>query len=203
VTSDPERVESATFAPQRLRSGRTRSLALAGWLAVVGAMVGLGVAGHRTGGALPSQANASALAVLETMGATDSVGPPIERIRLTRILLASHPAASTNGGTLTLTVQGLAFRVDHVVVDVEAPDQTVVAEATINTADTDGGIRPVQTPVFEASFERAAPRSAGTVFVVVTAYGDPGVPVGFVRQAVAIGGLNAPMLWDVPRTYQR
>jgi hypothetical protein len=203
MTSDPERVDSATFAPERLRNDRSRSLALAGWLAVVGAMIGLGVVGRGTGGAIPAQARSSALAVVDTTGATDAIGPLIERIRLTRILLTSQPMASTSGGTLTLTVQGLAFRVDHVVVDVEAADHTVVAEATVNTADQDGGIRPVQTPVFETSFERAAPRSAGTVFVVVTAYGDPGVPVGFVRQAVAIGGLNEPMLQDVPRTYQR
>jgi hypothetical protein len=197
MTLDPERVDSATFAPERLRKGRSRSLVVAGWLAAVGAIVGLGVAGHGVRVEVPAQTGASGPVVVASTQTADTVGLPVARI-----LLTSQPATSISSGRVTLTVQGLAFRVDHVVVDVVAGDNVVVAEETINTADPDGGIRPLQTPTFETSFERSAPRSPGALFVVVTAFDDLGIPVGFVREAAVIGGLSAPTLERLPRTNQ-
>jgi len=185
MTSDPERVDSATFEPQRLRQGRSLASVVTGaWIVGLIGLVGIGGLGHLLGGSTAPVVPSATPPAAQRVGA--AAPDPIIRLTSPAVgpIVISRPQLTVAGG--------IATHLDHVVIAFEGAQNQLVADATVDVSDPNGGVRPLVAPTFNATFTLPSPRPSGTMWVVVTAYDNIGVAVDVVRRAVVIGVLSTP-----------
>ena len=92
---------------------------------------------------------------------------------------------------------------ERVLIALEARANRVLEHAWVDVFDPDGGIRPAKTARFGATFALPNPRPNGTMWVVVTAFDEAGIPLGAIRQPFAVGPLLSPGPWGGPRPASR
>ena len=118
-------------------------------------------------------------------------------------LLAPDPVSLESpalGATITdgaVTVRGrLQIKADSVRIALLTADRRVLDARTIETANADGGIRPLHAPTFDLRLGVGNPRPVDArLWVVITAFDEAGTVVGFARREVTIGELERPGPW--------
>jgi len=191
MSLDPERVdgatprvESATFEPRPLHVGRFRAAIVTGaWILVVVALVAIGGLGRSFGGPATVRVVPS-IAVAAAPPANDEAPAAMIQLESPAVgpIVISRPQLTVAGG--------IATHLDHVVIALESADNGLVADATVDVSDPNGGVRPLVAPTFEATLALPNPRPSGTMWVVVTAYDNMGMPVDVVRRAVVISAVS-------------
>lgn len=92
----------------------------------------------------------------------------------------------------TVLVDGrLAIRAGSVRVALLADDGSGLDAVLIDTANRDGGIRPVRAPTFRVELALPSPRPEGRLWVVITAYDEAGAEISSMRRPVRIAALEA------------
>ena len=175
-----DRVEHAEFAPTRI-GGRGRRgwgwLLIAGWLVVLGAVVGAGTIGRTLDGS--------------SIGARPSLPPVAERAPALQQPpgparssdpdpLAYTVARDSTGLTITGTI--LARPAVWVFISIQDPAGDVITWRSLSVEDPNGGIRPDRVPAFGVHVPLVASLAAGPVIVEVNAYSNIGRKIGSVRQ---------------------
>ncbi len=85
----------------------------------------------------------------------------------------------------------LEIRASTVRVALVGGDGTSLDAVVIDTANHDGGIRPVRAPTFRVELAVPSPRPADRLWVVVTAYDEAGAEISTIHRPVRIGDLPA------------
>lgn len=85
----------------------------------------------------------------------------------------------------------LEIRATTVRVALVGGDGTDLDAVDIDTANHDGGIRPVRAPTFRVEFALPSPRPEGRLWVVVTAYDEAGAEISSMHRPIRIGDLPA------------
>jgi hypothetical protein len=112
-----------------------------------------------------------------------SAGDALVPVRLT------EPAAAvTSVTTGSIAVAGtLRIKAARIRISLQTPDHEVLSEASVDTTDPNGGIRPVRTPSFDVRLQIPSPRPiSARLVVVVTAYDAGGALLGMVRRTVEV-----------------
>jgi hypothetical protein len=88
----------------------------------------------------------------------------------------------------TVPVRGkLLIRAASVRVQLETNDRHALATAVVDTANRDGGIRPLHAPSVDVVLRIPMPRPVGWLWLVITAYDGAGTPIATMRRAVDVG----------------
>jgi len=194
---DEAPLRSVDFAPRALRPpGRRGSIVAAIWALAIASLVGVGVlASEPVDGGPPRLADA-APSVPSAPPRPDS-GLPSTRMGalLLRdaIALESPAPERVEITTHRLEVAGTVLvRAARVEIALGVRGRRALDHVSIDVADPNGGIRPAWTPTFSASFELPVPRPSGTMWVVVAAYDERGMPLGAIRRPFIVGPLPEP-----------
>lgn len=173
--------QSATFEAQQLAGGKGRvPVVLAGWLGILALVAGAAFAGQRPEDGRDRIAAQVAVASDAPTAVRQPPQSPID--------LLSPEVGPITISTARLTVKGaLLVRASRVVVSLEARGNRTLDSVTFDLTDPHGGIRPQETPTFNAEFDIPFPRPNGTMWVVVTAYDSHLIPLGGERRPVRIG----------------
>jgi hypothetical protein len=113
-----------------------------------------------------------------------SAGDAVVPVRLT-----APAAAVTSVSTGAIAVAGtLRIKAATIRISLQTPDHEVLSEASVDTTDPNGGVRPVRTPSFDVELRIPSPRpiSGSRLVVVVAAYDAGGTPLGMVRRTVEV-----------------
>lgn len=192
------------FAPRALRPGGRRGpVAAAAWALALTSIAAVGLlAGEPP--AVPTPAVADGVSA---DAAVELPGRPVPSLPSTRmgalllrdvVELRSPAPARVEITTPSVAVEGVVLvRAARVLVYLEARANRVLDRVTVDVSDRDGGVRPERAPTFEASFELPYPRPNGTMWVVVTAYDERGMPLGGTRRPFAVGPLLEPSPGDL------
>jgi len=93
----------------------------------------------------------------------------------------------------TISVQGkLRIRAASIRIELETNDRHALATAVVDTANRDGGIRPLHAPSVDIALLIPTPRPIGWLWLVITAYDGAGTPIGTMRRVVDIGAAPEP-----------
>lgn len=185
----------ATFEVSRV--GRGRSRASLGALLVVAtfvAFVGFGLAGRSgpdAAAVLPSPSPTVAIADLARL--VPAPGDPFfGREAIDPIDLITPAIGPITLTTPRLIVSGrVLVTADHVEIALESPNNRVVARASVDTTDPDGGLRRDRPAEFRVQLDVPRPRPTGTMWVVVTVYSAGGVVLGAERRPFSIAAVAA------------
>ena len=205
---------SVEFAPRAVRPPGRRGPVIAGaWAMAIIGLVGVGLLATEQvpDEGQPQLADAGPPADAGPLAVEGEPRPPdieLPSTRMGALLVTGHvvelhsPApARAEITTKSLEVAGtLLVRAARVRISLRARDNRVLDHVTVDVSDPDGGIRPARTPTFAATFELPFPRPNGSMWVVVTAYDEGGLPLGSIRRSFEVGPLVAP---PVPRTYSK
>jgi hypothetical protein len=192
---DEAPLREVEFAPRALRPPGRRGPVVAGaWALAVASLVTIGLLtrdlpddrspliAEATGpgparplSSLPSTRMGALLLVPDTV-ALDAPAPA--RVEVTT------PKVDVLGSMLV--------RAARVEIALEARGNRILDRVSIDVSNRDGGIRPERGPSFQASFDLPFPRPNGTMWVVVTAYDDRGMPLGATRRPFTVGPLLDP-----------
>ena len=85
----------------------------------------------------------------------------------------------------------LEIRATTVRVALVGGDGTGLDAVDIDTANHDGGIRPVRAPTFRVELALPSPRPDDRLWVVVTAYDETGAEISSIHRPIRIGDLPA------------
>ena len=181
------------FAPREIRPPGRRGPVVAGtWGLGLVAIVGVGLL---AGTPVSTPAPRSALDAPSSEPETH--GPP-QRLAVAAggiVDLESPAPARVEITTPTVDVLGsMLVRAARVEIALEARGNRILDHASIDVSNRDGGIRPERGPSFQASFDLPFPRPNGTMWVVVTAYDDGGMPLGSTRRPFEVGPLLEPVV---------
>lgn len=194
-------LRAVEFAPRAIRPPSRRGpLIASAWAIGLVALVGVGaLAGGVTGepgsarGPLPVVAAEPDVAEPDTGPSSPEPHWPPRRVTavVTDVVdLASPTPARVEITTRRVAVEGsVLVRATRVEIALEARGNRVIDRATVDVSDPNGGVRPVMRPRFSASFDLPYPRPNGTMWVVVTAYDERGMPLGGTRRPFAVGPL--------------
>jgi hypothetical protein len=191
---DEAPLEAVDFAPRALRPPSHRApLAALGWVSALLALVGVGLFAGRP---VPAPAAIEALAA----ASPPAFGWPTEARTFRTVVNLDSPApAQVEITSRRLAVKGtMLIDAERVLIALEARGNRVLEHAWVDVFDPDGGIRPAQTPRFGATFDLPNPRPNATMWVVVTAFDEGGMPLGAIRQPFSVGPLLSPGPWDGP-----
>lgn len=98
--------------------------------------------------------------------------------------------ADGRGLSRRIEVDGrLLVRADRVRITLEGREDRIIRTVVRSTTDDNGGIRPLQTPRFSATFDLGSSQSGG-MWVTVTAYDELGTRLGRVRQRIEVFPLD-------------
>ena len=189
-------LRAVDFAPRTLQPpGRRGPFVARAWIVGLAALVGVGVLAGT-----PASDDGKVLGVdgevRAALAATDAPSPARVPVAVTDVVDLESPAPARVEVT-TARVQVLGSVLVHaarVEIALEARGNRVIDHASVDTSDPDGGIRPDRAPRFDASFDLPYPRPNGTMWVVVTAYDERGMPLGGTRRPFAVGPLLEPQL---------
>ena len=184
------------FAPRALRPPGRRGPFVAGaWAIAVASLVGVGLLTSEPDDAARPAGRMGDAVQPSTSTSPRALGRPLPSTRMGALLLGQvidleSPAAGREVRTPRVAVGGsMLVRADHVGISLEALGH-VLDHVWIDVFDPDGGIRPDRTPTFATSFDLPFPRPNGTLWVVVTAYDDRGMPLGSTRRPFEVGALG-------------
>ena len=177
----------ATFEVGRVGRSRSRPpLGILFWAGVLVVIVAGGILGRVTApsddpngvarlsppAASPAEAPSAALS-----GPIDLQAPAIGPITLT---------------TPTLFVYGRTLvHVTRLEIALEARNNRVLDSVSLDVSNLTDGVREDRQPLFHAEFDVPDPRPSGTMWVVVTAYDELGLPLGGERRPFIVGPLKA------------
>jgi hypothetical protein len=191
---DEAPLRAVDFAPREVRPPGRRGPFVAGaWALAIAGLVAVGLlTGEPRHDDRASVAEASHVVSARPL-------PGLPSTRMEALLLAPGPIAlkapaptRVEVTTDRLEVAGsLLVRADRVLIALEARGNRVLDQVSVNVADADGGIRPEYGPMFGTTFELPSPRPRGTMWVVVTAYDEGGMPLGTTRRPFEVGPLLA------------
>jgi hypothetical protein len=187
------------FAPRALRpAGRRGPLAAVAWALALTSIAAIGM----LAGEPPAAPGPAVADPVGTDSAAELPARPAQRLPSTRmgalllqdaIELRSPAPARVEITTPSVAVEGVVLvRAARVLIYLEARANRVLEQLTVDVSDPDGGVRPERAPTFTASFELPYPRPNGTMWVVVTAYDERGMPLGGTRRPFAVGPLLPP-----------
>ena len=184
-----DRVEHAEFAPTRIGGRRRRGwgpLLIAGWVAVLGAVVGAGAIGRAIDGsprARPSLVAAGMPSPRPTIAAeaAPELRPTAGPARSSEPDPLAYEVSSDPTG-LAITGTILARPAVWVFVSIQTLGGDVITWRSLSVEDPNGGIRPDRTPSFELHVPLAATLAGGPLVVEVNAYNNIGRKIGSVRQ---------------------
>jgi hypothetical protein len=130
-------------------------------------------------------------------GAPTLPGPELASFGAEPVTLAVPVSAATPVTGRSLPVRGsLRIKADSITIALVTSDGRVLARTSVDTANVDGGIRPLHQPSFDLLLGIPSPRPTGAeVWLVITAFDERGAAVGFLRRGVAIGELVQPGPW--------
>lgn len=103
-----------------------------------------------------------------------------------------QPGAASGALTgSTVAVAGeLRIHADSVRVSLQTLDWELLDVTVVDTANKDGGIRPIRTPAIDVALDLPTPRPTGDrLWVIVAAYDEAGALLGAIRRLVTIGAL--------------
>jgi len=189
---DEAPLRAVDFAPREVRPPGRRGPFVAGAWAV--AIAGLVAVGLLTGEP-PRDDRASAAEASHVVPARPLSSLP--STRMGALLLVPGPIAleapapaRVEVTTDQLQIAGsMLVRAARVEIVLEARGNRVLDHVSVAVADPDGGIRPERVPTFAATFDLPFPRPNGTMWVVVTAYDEGGMPLGATRRPFEVGPL--------------
>jgi hypothetical protein len=182
------------FAPREVRpSGRRGPFVAATWALAVASLVAVGL----LTGEPPGDDRAAVAAASPVVSARPLSSLPSTRmgaLLLGRVIELESPApVRVEITTRRLEVAGrLLVRAARVEIALAVRGRRVLDHVSIDVADPHGGVRPVRNPTFSASFELPVPRPSGTMWVVVAAYDEQGMPLGAIRRPFTVGPLLGP-----------
>jgi hypothetical protein len=180
------------FAPREVRPAGRRGPFVAGaWALAVASLVSVGLLTDE-----PPRDDRAAVAEASPVVSARPLSS-LPSTRMGALLLISDavaleaPApARVEVTTDRLQVAGsMLVRAARVEIALEARGNRVLDQVSVNVADLDGGIRPERVPTFAATFDLPFPRPNGTMWVVVTAYDEGGMPLGATRRPFEVGPL--------------
>jgi hypothetical protein len=187
------------FAPRAIRPPGRRGPTAAGvWALALAGIVAVGMlAGEPPAAPAPAVADSvreDSAAELPARPAPSLPSTRMGALLLRDVVELRSPApARVEITTPSVAVEGVVLvRAARVLVFLEARANRVLDRVTVDVSDRDGGVRPERAPTFEASFELPFPRPNGTMWVVVTAYDERGMPLGGTRRPFAVGPLVQP-----------
>ncbi len=106
-----------------------------------------------------------------------------------RLELPGAAAGALTGSTVAVAGE-LRIHAHSVRISLQTLDWMVLDATVVETANADGGIRPVRAPVIAVTLTLPTPRPTGErLWVIVSAYDDAGAILGSVRRLVTIGAL--------------
>jgi hypothetical protein len=202
---DEAPLRSVEFEPQALRpAGRRRPIVVGAWALAAMSLIAIGLlAGDPAADDPPSRlaiAVPTAAPGDPTFAPGDpwppDLGPASTRMGAlllvpAAIALDSPAPARVEVTTPKVDVLGtMLVRAARVQIALEARGNRVLDHVSIDVSNHDGGIRPEWGPTFQASFDLPFPRPNGTMWVVVTAYDERGMPLGATRQPFTAGALR-------------
>jgi len=187
------------FAPRALRPASRRApLVLGAWALVLVSLVAVGMlAGEPPAAPPPPVVDPVSLDSAAELPARPAQSLPSTRMGALllqdAIELRSPAPARVEITTPSVAVEGVVLiHAARVVIYLEARANRVLEHVSVDVSDPDGGVRPERAPTFDASFELPYPRPNGTMWVVVTAYDERGMPLGGTRRPFAVGPLLQP-----------
>lgn len=193
VIFDEAPLDSVDFAPRAVRPGRRSRLAAIAWALSLAGLVGIGLlSGGRILGLAPD-ASRPATAHEDEVASLPSADParavadddrtlspsatPSRAAEAIEMAVAERRTTDTRG-TVVEVGGTVLVRAARVRITLRDADSQTVDGASFDVSDPDGGIRPVRTPTFMASFDLARRYAGETLWLVVTAYDDAGALVG-------------------------
>lgn len=188
-------LRSVDFAPRAIRSRGSRGpLVARAW--IVGLVVLVGV-GALAGGPASDEGDIAGIdgEALDGAESPEAASPPARAaLVVTDVVDLGSPApARVEVTTPQVHVAGsVLVHAARVEISLEARGNRVIDRASVDVSDPDGGVRPLLTPTFTASFDLPYPRPNGTMWVVVTVYDERGMPLGGTRRPFAVGPLLEP-----------
>lgn len=190
---DEAPLRAVEFEPRALRpQGRPGRIAAGAWAVTVACLVGVGALATEPDQEVPLTAEATPPATTRP----DSNLPSTRMgalLRLEVIDILSPAPARVEVTTRRLDVAGAVLvRAARVRIALEARGSRVLDHVSVDTSDLHGGIRPEYGPTFSATFDLPLPRPSGTMWVVVTAYDEGGMPLGAIRRPFTVGPLLEP-----------
>lgn len=189
---DEAPLRAIDFAPREVRPPGRRGPFVAGaWALAIAGVVAVGL--------LTGEPPQDDHAVVAEASLAESAQPPssLPSTRMGALLLqdvvalVSPAPARVEVTTRRLDVAGAVLvRADRVLIALEARGNRVLDSVSMDVSDLHGGIRPEYGPTFSATFELPFPRPNGTMWVVVTAYDEGGMPLGATRRPFEVGPLQ-------------
>lgn len=204
--------ESAIFDVTRVGSGRGRPPVLVlGFAGLLAGVVALGVTGR-------SQAEPVGPVAVATASPTPILIPGQ---RGPRVFPPVAPATTSSAGQTgirgylgvdvvelavphrddeivrgsTVTVSGsLRIHAATLLIQIQGADQAVLASQVIDTANRDGGIRPLHSPSIDLQLEIPSETPQGRLWLVVTAFNEAGDEVGSMLRTLRYELVGAPRL---------
>ena len=193
---DEARLQAVEFAPRAVRSpGRDWRMVAGAWAIAVVSLIGVGLltsAPDETNRARDLLADEAGPAPTGDPGrlARDLPSTRMGSLLLRQVIQIDSPSHGREVTTPQVDVSGsMLVRADHVGIALEARGNRVLDHVWVDVFDPDGGVRPRRTPSFGASFDLPFPRPNGTMWVVVTAYDERGMPLGSTRRPFSAGPL--------------
>jgi hypothetical protein len=193
---DEAPLRAVDFAPREVRPPGRRGPFVAGaWAFAIAGLVAVGLLTgeppHDDRAAVAEASNAASARSLSSLPSTR-----MGALLLGRVIELESPAPVRVGiTTRRLEVAGsLLVRAARVEIALAVRGRRVLDHVSIDVADPHGGIRPVRNPTFNASFELPVPRPSGTMWVVVAAYDEQGMPLGAIRRPFTVGPLLEPVI---------
>jgi hypothetical protein len=189
---DEAPARAVDFAPREVRPpGRRWPVVAGAWALAIASLVGVGLL---TGEPADDDRAAVAEASL-AVAARPPSGLPSTRMGALLLLpgpiaLEAPAPARVEVTTDRLQVAGsMVVRAARVEIALEARGNRILDHVSVDVADPDGGIRPERVPTFAATFDLPFPRPNGTMWIVVTAYDEGGMPLGATRRPFEVGPL--------------
>ncbi len=180
------------FAPREVRPAGRRGPFVAGaWALATAGLVAVGLlTGEPARDDRAAVAEASHVVSARPLSSLPSTRMGARLLLPGPIALEAPAPARVEVTTDRLQVAGsMLVRAARVEIALEARGNRVLDHVSVDVADSDGGIRPERGPTFQGSFALPFPRPNGTMWVVVTAYDEGGMPLGTTRRPFEVGPL--------------
>lgn len=194
---DEAPLRSVDFQPRALRPpGRRGPMVAGAWAVAVASLVAVGLlTGEPPTAERATPADASGRAQARPLSSLPSTRMGALLLIPGTVALDAPAPARVEITTPSVDVLGsMLVRAARVEIALEARGDRILDHVSVDVSIRDGGIRPDRGPSFGASFELPFPRPNGTMWVVVTAYDEGGMPLGSTRRPFIVGPLIQPPL---------